>query len=114
MGALTAISTCCSSSLEDIEHRTTNVNRPQSNSIVERFHHTLLDKHFRVEGPRTPFQTIHEMQEVRHKYLVAHNRMRPDHGRPMTGRTPWKTFQDRLPRSPKTNRKAEHEQRKAA
>jgi transposase InsO family protein len=39
--------------LEDIQHRTTRVKRPQSNGIVERFHRTLLDEHFRVEGRRT-------------------------------------------------------------
>ena len=50
--------------LEDIEHRTTKVNRPQSNSIVERFHRTLLDEHFQVEGQRTWFETIEEMQAV--------------------------------------------------
>lgn len=38
--------------LEDIEHRTTRVKRPQSNGIVERFHRTLLDEHSRVEGRR--------------------------------------------------------------
>jgi transposase InsO family protein len=39
--------------LEEIEHRTTRVKRPQSNGIVERFHRMLLDEHFRVEGRRT-------------------------------------------------------------
>jgi transposase InsO family protein len=38
--------------LEDIEHKQTRVNRPQSNGIVERLHRTLLDEHFRVEGRR--------------------------------------------------------------
>ena len=36
--------------LEDIEHRTTKVKRPQSYAIVELFHRTLFDDHFRVEG----------------------------------------------------------------
>jgi transposase InsO family protein len=36
--------------LEDIAHRTTRVRRPQSSGILERFHRTLLDEHFRVEG----------------------------------------------------------------
>ena len=48
--------------LEEIEHRTTRVKRPQSNGIVERLHRTLLDEHFRVEGRRTWFETIDEMQ----------------------------------------------------
>ena len=36
--------------LEDIAHRTTRVRRPQSNGSLERFHRTLLDEHFRIEG----------------------------------------------------------------
>jgi hypothetical protein len=39
--------------LADIEHRTTRVKQPPSNGIVERFHRTLLDEHFRVEGRKT-------------------------------------------------------------
>ncbi len=37
--------------LEEIEHRTTKVCRPQSNGFVERLHRTLLDEHFRIQGP---------------------------------------------------------------
>src|SRR3546814_1122503 len=36
--------------LEEIEHRTTRVKRPQSNGFVERLHRTLLAEHFRVQG----------------------------------------------------------------
>ena len=39
--------------LVEAEHRTTKVNRPQSNGIVERFNRPLLDEHFRVEGRHT-------------------------------------------------------------
>ena len=42
----------------------TRVRRPQSNGIVERLHRTLLDEHFRVEGRRTWFETLGEMQAV--------------------------------------------------
>ena len=55
--------------LEDIEHRTTKIKRPQSNGIVERFYCTLLDEHFRVEGCRPWFETIDEMQAALDKYL---------------------------------------------
>ena len=34
--------------LEEIEHRTTKVRRPQFNGFVERLHRTPLDEHFRV------------------------------------------------------------------
>ena len=60
--------------LEDIEHKRTRVNRPLSNSIVERWHRTLLDAHFRVEGRRTWFETLEEMQTVLNHYLVEYNR----------------------------------------
>ncbi len=42
----------------------TRVKCRQSNGITERFHSTLLDEHFRVEGRRFWFETIEEMQAV--------------------------------------------------
>ena len=83
--------------LEEIDHRTTKVNRPQSNGIVERFHRTLLDEHFRVEGRRTWFETIDEMQEALDTFLLTYNRKRPHQGRGMNGRTPWQAFKEGLP-----------------
>ena len=74
--------------LEGIEHKRTRVNRPQSNGIVERWHRTLLDEHFRVEGRRTWFETLDEMQSVLDQYLVEYNTKRPHQGRGMNGRTP--------------------------
>jgi transposase InsO family protein len=78
--------------LEGIEHKRTRVNRPQSNGIVERLHRTLLDEHFRVEGRRTWFETIAEMQTVLDLYLVEYNTKRPHQGRGMNGRTPANAF----------------------
>ena len=65
---------------------------PQSNGIVERFHRTLFDDHFRVEGRRTWFKTTDEMQAVLDKYLVTYNRKRPHPGHEMSGRSPWQAF----------------------
>jgi transposase InsO family protein len=84
--------------LEGIEHRTTRVQRPQSNGIVERLHRTLLDEHFRVEGRRTWFDTIEEMQGVLDDYLVVYNQKRPHQGRGMNGRTPAQAFSQGLPK----------------
>lgn len=83
--------------LEEIEHRTTRVKRPQSNGIVERLHRTLLDEHFRVEGRRTWFETLDEMQAVLDEYLVLYNTLRPHQGRGMNGRTPQQAFNEGLP-----------------
>jgi transposase InsO family protein len=63
--------------LEGIDHRLTRVKRPQSNGIVERLHRTLLDEHFRVEGRRTWFETVEEMQTALDAYLVTYNDKRP-------------------------------------
>ena len=72
------------------------------------------DEHFRVEGRRTWFETIEEMQAVLDKYLVTYNRKRPHQGRRMNGRTPWQAFQEGLPGGAKTNRTAKQEVQKAA
>ena len=99
--------------LEEIEHRTTRVKRPQSNGIIERFHRTLLDEHFRVEGRRTWFETIDEKQAVLDDFLVGYNQRRPHQGRNMNGRTPAKAFAEGLPET--TNRKEDKKPaRKAA
>jgi hypothetical protein len=37
---------------------------PQSNGIIEQFHCTLLDKHFRIKSGRTWFETIDEVQAL--------------------------------------------------
>jgi transposase InsO family protein len=61
-------------------HRTTRIKCPQSNGIVERLHRTLLEEHFRVEGRRTWFKTIEEMQAVLDDFLVIYNQRRPHQG----------------------------------
>jgi transposase InsO family protein len=70
-------------------------------AAVERLHRTLLDEHFRVEGRRTWFETIDEMQIALDAYLKAYNKDRPHQGRGMNGRTPAKAFVDGLPKSKK-------------
>lgn len=50
--------------LEEIEHRPTQVRRPQSIGFIERFHRTLLDEHLRVTGRTTWYETIDAMQAL--------------------------------------------------
>lgn len=64
------------------------VRRPRSNGIMERLHRTLRDEHFRVEGRKSCFETIAEMQVALDAYLVGYNTKRPHQGRGMNGRTP--------------------------
>jgi len=97
--------------LEDIEHRTTRVRRPQSNGFVERLHRTLLDEHFRVMGRKKFYEAVDEMQTDLDAFLVHYNTKRPHQGRGMNGRTPMKAFTDGLPKP--TNKK-EEKMKKAA
>jgi len=97
--------------LEEIEHRTTKVRRPQSNGYVERLHRTLLDEHFRVMGRKKFYETVDEMQKDLDAYLVTYNTKRPHQGRNMNGRTPAAVFVDGLP---KHNNRKEEKPKKAA
>jgi transposase InsO family protein len=78
--------------LEEIEHRTTKVGRPQSNGFIERFHRTVLDEHLRVKGRTTWYEAVEEMQTDLDTYLETYNRKRPHRGRGMEGRTPFQVF----------------------
>jgi len=84
--------------LEGIAHKRTQVSRPQSNGIVERLHRTLLDEHFRVEGRKTWFETVEEMQAALDTYLLHYNTKRPHQGRGMNGRTPLQAFKNGIPK----------------
>lgn len=98
--------------LEEIEHRTTKVRRPQSNGFVERMHRTLLDEHFRIKGREKFYESVAEMQADLDAYLVKYNTKRPHQGRGMNGRTPLQAFKDGLKLRPKT--KKEGKAKKAA
>jgi transposase InsO family protein len=85
--------------LEGIEHRTTQVRRPQSNGFVERLHRTLLDEHFRIQGRTKWYETVDEMQKDLDNYLHHYNHKRPHQGRNLAGRTPYKAFVHGLPKT---------------
>ena len=87
--------------LEDIEHRTTRVKRPQSNGFIERFHRTLLDEHFRVMGRAKWYEALDEMQQDLDAYLETYNQKRPHRGRGMQGRTPFTVFKAGLKKAEK-------------
>jgi len=97
--------------LEEIEHRTTKVRRPQSNGFVERLHRTLLDEHFRVKGWTKFYESVDEMQTDLDAFMLIYNTKRPHQGRNMNGRTPLTVFKDGLPKPQKTK---EEKPKKAA
>ena len=68
----------------------------RSNGIVERLHRTLLDERFRVEGRRTWFETIDEMQIISDDYLVYNNEPHHHQGCGMNDRTRTAAFVEDL------------------
>ena len=86
--------------LEEIEHRTTQVRRPQSNGIAERLHRTLLDEHFRIMGRTKFYESVEEMQTDLDIFLDSYNQERSHQGRNMNGRTPLQAFLEGLPEHP--------------
>lgn len=97
--------------LEQIEHRTTKVRRPQSNGFVERLHRTLLDEHFRIMGRKKWYESVEEMQKDLDSYFIHYNTKRPHQGRNMNGRTPETVFKEGLPKPDKIQ---EQKQKKTA
>ena len=83
--------------LEEIEHRTTPVRRPQSNGIVERLHRTLLDEHFRIQGRINFYESLEQMQGDLDAYLLIYNYERAHQGRNMNDRTPHQAFVEGIP-----------------
>ena len=101
--------------LEEIEHRTTKVGRPQSNGFIERFHRTLLEEHLRIQRRTTWYETVAEMQKDLDAYLETYNRQRPHRGRGMKGRTPYDVFKAGIPKkSPARKTSARKEVKTAA
>ena len=97
--------------LEGIEHRTTQVRRPQSNGFVERFHRTLLDEHFRIAGRKNWYESVEPMQKDLDAYLIHYNTKRPHQGRNMNGKTPENVSKEGLKKIKKTE---ENKNKKAA
>lgn len=86
---------------EGIEHRTTKVQRPQSNGFVERLHRTLLDDHFRIMGRTKWYESVEELQKDLDEYFHRYNRERPHQGSNMNGKTPYEVFVEGLPKDEK-------------
>jgi len=56
--------------IEETEHPTTEVRRPQSNGFIELFHGTLLEERLRIRGRTKWYETTEEMQADLDVYLV--------------------------------------------
>jgi transposase InsO family protein len=79
--------------LNDITHKKTRVNRPQTNGFVERFNRTLLDEFFRKAFREKFYASVEELQKDLDKYLKFYNTERPHQGYRNLGRRPIDTVE---------------------
>lgn len=75
----------------DLEHRRTQVRRPQTNGFVERFHRTILDEFFRVELRGKVYESLDALEIDLQRWLVYYNVDRPHQGYRNRGNTPYQT-----------------------
>ena len=74
--------------LNDIEHRTTKVRRPQTNGFVERFNRTVLDEFFRKAFREKLYESVELLQRDLDEWLLYYNQERPHQGYRNMGRRP--------------------------
>jgi len=78
--------------INDIERTKTKVRHPQTNSICERFHKTILDEFYRVTFRNKIYQTMDELQNDLDEWISFYNNERTHQGKICCGRTPMQTL----------------------
>lgn len=82
--------------LNDIEHRRTQVRRPQTNGFVERFHRTVLDEFFRSAFRTRLYETVEALQTDLDIWLHSYNYQRPHQGYRNLGKRPFERIDQYL------------------
>lgn len=82
--------------LNDIEHRTTRVRRPQTNGFVERFNRTVLDEFFRIAFRTTLYESVESLQADLDTWLRYYNYERTHQGYRNCGKRPIDTVNSYL------------------
>jgi transposase InsO family protein len=79
--------------LNDIEHRHTQVRRPQTNGFVERFQGTVLDEFFRLVFRTKLYETVEALQTDLDAWLHEYNYERPHQGYRNLGKRPFERLE---------------------
>jgi len=80
--------------LNDIEHRHTQVRRPQTNGFVERFQRTVLDEFFRLAFRTKLYETVEALQADLDAWLRHYNYERPHQGYRNLGKRPFDRIEE--------------------
>ena len=78
--------------LNDLEHRRTQVRKPQTNGFVERFNRTVLDEFLREAFRTKLYESVAALQEDLDTWLQYYNYERPHQGYRNMGRRPIDTI----------------------
>jgi transposase InsO family protein len=78
--------------LNDIEHRRTQVRKPQTNGFIERFNRTALDEFFRLAFRTTFYESVEALQADFDNWLIEYNTQRPHQGYRNLGKRPIETI----------------------
>jgi transposase InsO family protein len=77
--------------LNDLEHRRTQVRKPQTNGFVERFHRTVKEEFFEVAFRQKFYESVDTLQADLDAWLTHYNMQRPHQGYRNRGRRPIET-----------------------
>lgn len=86
--------------LNDLEHRTTRVRRPQTNGFVERFNRTVKEEFIQVAFRKTFYTSVDQLQEDFDQWLYHYNYERPHRGYRNMGKRPIDTVKKFNPKKP--------------
>jgi transposase InsO family protein len=75
----------------DLEHRRTQVRKPQTNGFVERFHRTVKEEFFEVAFRQKFYDSVDTLQADLDDWLTHYNTQRPHQGYRNMGRRPIET-----------------------
>lgn len=82
--------------LEGIDHSKTQVKRPQSNGICERFHRTIQEEFYAIAFRKKLYSSLDELQQDLDEWIEEYNFNRTHSGKYCFGKTPMQTFKDSI------------------
>jgi len=80
--------------VQQIEHRRTQIGSPESNGMVERFNRTLKEEFFSLAYRKRIYDSVEALQADLDAFVQFYNERRAHHGYRTQGRTPLQTFLD--------------------
>ncbi len=90
--------------LNDIEHRTTQVRRPQTNGFVERFNRTVKEEFITQAFRKNVYTSLNQIQADLDEWLIHYNTERPHRGYRNLGKRPMDTMKKFIKKKPKNAR----------